>query len=88
MRNLSFLGILIEEGFIAQKRCDANSHLASLGMTAKGVSQQPAERDEVQIVAPVAALQKIAQESQNLSASNVADPPAASKRKKRAPLMN
>jgi hypothetical protein len=29
VRNLSFLGILIEEGFIAQKTCDAKSYLAS-----------------------------------------------------------
>jgi hypothetical protein len=29
VRNLSFLGILIEEGFIAQKTCDGKSHLAS-----------------------------------------------------------
>src|SRR5208337_4059270 len=33
VRNLSFLGILIKEGFIAQKTCDAKSYLASLGMT-------------------------------------------------------
>jgi hypothetical protein len=29
VRNLSFLAILIEEGFIAQKTCDAKSYLAS-----------------------------------------------------------
>jgi hypothetical protein len=43
VRNLSFLGILIEEGFIAQKKCDAKSYLASLGMTAKRIFQQPAK---------------------------------------------
>ncbi len=41
VRNLSFLGILTEEGFIAQKTCDAKSYLASLGMTAKRIFQQP-----------------------------------------------
>jgi hypothetical protein len=43
VRNLSFLGILIEEGFIAQKTCDAKSYLASLGMTAIRIFQQPAK---------------------------------------------
>jgi len=33
VKNLSFLGLLIEEGFIAQKTCDGKSYLASLGMT-------------------------------------------------------
>src|SRR5208282_2272755 len=42
VRNLSFLGILIEEGFIAQKTCDAKSYLASFGMTGKRIFQQPA----------------------------------------------
>ena len=41
VRNLSFSGILIEEGFIAQKACDAKPYLVSLGMTAKSVFQQP-----------------------------------------------
>jgi hypothetical protein len=43
VRNLFFLDILIEEGFIAQKTCDAKSYLASLGMTAKRIFQQPPE---------------------------------------------
>jgi hypothetical protein len=29
VRNLSFLGILIKEGFIAQKTCDGKPYLAS-----------------------------------------------------------
>jgi hypothetical protein len=41
VRNLSFLVILTEEGFIAQKTCDGKSYLASLGMTAKRIFQQP-----------------------------------------------
>ena len=44
VRNLSFLGILIEEGFIAQKTCDGKSYLATLGMTGKRVFQQPAKK--------------------------------------------
>jgi len=43
VRNLSFLGILIEEGFIVQKTCDAKSYLASLGMAAIGILQQSAK---------------------------------------------
>jgi len=39
VRNLSFFGILIEEGFIAQKTRDGKSYLASLGMTAKRIFQ-------------------------------------------------
>ncbi len=43
VRNLSFLDILIEEGFLAQKTCNGELYLASLGMTAERVFQQPAK---------------------------------------------
>jgi hypothetical protein len=49
VRNLSFLGILIEEGFIAQKTYDGKPYLASLGMTAKRIFQQPVQEQRVRI---------------------------------------
>jgi len=57
VRNLSFLGILIEEGFIAQKTCDGEPYLASLGMTAKRIFQQPPKGKDIPAVYRVYAIQ-------------------------------